>query len=301
MTNTHSGSPTFRRHSLAIIIPVLLFQQTLGGITFPVAKFGLEQIEPFTFAFFRFVISVLILFVLARRSRGNLPIARSDLWKIIGLGLLIVPGNQVLYLAGQNLTGVGHGSLLFATTPVFILMAAVIHLKEKLLWRRVAGTAIALAGVATIMITGAIEISIDYLWGDLLILVAVIAWAYYTVLGKPLVEKYGAMRVTAYALGSGTLFYFPFGLFRALASDYSAVTWQAWGSVLYLAIGTSVGAYVLWYWVLRQMDATRIAVYHNLQPVVAVSIAHIWMGETLGVSFVVGGLIVLGGLILAEL
>ena len=119
-------------------------------------------------------------------------------------------------------------------------------------------------------------------------------------LGKPLARKYGAIRITAYALASGSALYFPFGLYAACRVDYSATTVGAWASVVYMALGVSVGAYVLWYWVLKYMDASRIAVFHNLQPIIATVVAYFWLGEQLGLSFFVGGVIVLAGVMIAE-
>lgn len=287
--------------TLVAILPILLLQQILGAFTFPIAKVGLDIIEPFAFAFYRFLFSSIALLLITRFYRKTPKIERKDRWRIVGLGLIIIPFNQVLYLYGQSLTGVGHGSLLFATTPVFIFLAALIHLKEKLVVRRMIGIILAVIGVFVIMGGGAITISTDYLIGDLIILLAVMAWAYYTVLGKPMVQKYGAIRVTAYALASGSAIYFPFGLYAALRVDYSAVTTAGWLSVLYLALGTSVAAYVLWYWILKQMAASRIAVFHNIQPIVASVVAWVWLDEQLGLSFIVGGLIVLSGVILAEI
>jgi len=205
-----------------------------------------------------------------------------------------------MYLYGQKLTAAGHGSLLFATVPIWIFLGAMIHLKEKFRWRRAVGVLIGLTGVIVIITAGAVEIGREDLTGDLIILLAVIAWAYYSILGKPLVEKYGAFRVTAYALASGSALYLPFGLYRAVVFDYSQVTIGAWLSVLYVALGVSVAAYVLWYWVLKQMDASRIAVWHNIQPIIASVVAYFFLHEPLGWSFVIGGVIVLIGVIVTE-
>ena len=286
--------------STGLLVGVLLLQQTLGALTFPIAKLGLEFIEPFTFAFYRFVISSTVLFLMVKFQRYETPIERRDYWKMMGLGVLIIPFNQAMYLFGQSMTGAGHGSLLFATVPIWIFLGALIHMKERPSLRRAIGIVVAVVGVVVVMTTGAVEISTEYLWGDLAILVAVIAWAYYAFLGKPLVRKYGAIRVTAYALISGSILYFPFGLYRAINLDYAAVPPMAWLSVLYVATGVSVGAYVLWYWVLKYMDASRIAVFHNVQPLIAVSAAYFWLNEPLGWSFVVGGVIVIAGVIVAE-
>ena len=117
---------------------------------------------------------------------------------------------------------------------------------------------------------------------------------------EKLVEKYGAIRITAYSLAIGSTVYLPFGLIFAVQYDYSQATLAAWGSVAYMAIGLSVVVYVLWYWFLKQFDASRIAVYHNMQPVIASAGAYFFLGEPLTTVFVIGGLAVLAGVIITE-
>ncbi len=289
-----------QKKGFGIILAAIIGQQVFGALTFPIAKFGLETIEPYTFAFYRFLISSTVLLSIVLLKGGGKPIARGDILKIAGLGVMIILGNQTTFLLGQSMTAAGHSALLFATTPVWIYILARIHLKEKLTWRRTVGIVIAVGGVIVIMSEGAVGFGPEYLIGDLIVFEAVIAWAYYSILGKSLVQKYGALRVTAYALAAGSLVYSPFGIYRAVVFDYAAVPLEAWWSVAYVAIGTSVFSYVLWYWVLKYMEASRVAVYHNLQPVVASGVAYFFLGEPLGVAFVIGGLIVLGGVIVTE-
>lgn len=286
--------------SSAFIISVLLFQQTLGALAFPISKYGLHYIEPFTFAFYRFILASVCLLLLVYFKDYKNKIDKKDYWKIIGLGFLIIPINQTLYLYGQSMTAAGHGSLLFATSPIWILIAAVIHLKERPGIRRVIGIIIAMSGVIIVMASGALELGTEYLLGDIIILIAVIAWGYYTIFGKKLVQKYGAIRVTAYALASGSAMYLPFGFYSAYTFDYASAPPQSWLAVVYMAIGTSLIAYVLWYWVLKFFEASRIAVFHNLQPFIAAGVAYVWLGEPLGTAFIIGGLVAILGVVVAE-
>jgi drug/metabolite transporter (DMT)-like permease len=274
--------------------------QVVASFAYPIAKYGLAIIEPFTFAFYRFILASSVLLILTRLKKYSLPIEKSDYLRILLLGVLIIPLNQTLFLLGQSLTAAGHGAFIFATTPVFIFVLALIHLHEHYSHRRLIGVIAALTGVATIMLSGGIEVSRQYLIGDLIIMVSVIAWAYYTIIGKPLVRKYGALRITAYALASGSALYFPFGLYHALRFDYSVATIATWGSVVYMAVGLSLVVYVLWYWVLKYMEASRIAVFHNVQPILATVISALWLGEKLGTTFMTGGLLVLIGLAISE-
>ncbi len=298
LTRSKSSAPP---HNGNVLIFALVGQQLLSSLAFPIAKFGLAQIEPFTFAFFRFIISASVLFVIVKFSRFLIPVEKKDYLKLLGLGFLIIPFNQTAYLVGQRMTSAGHGAILFATVPLWMFVTGMIHLKEKFVWRRGIGVLVGLAGVLIIMGGGAATFSTRYLWGDLIVLEAVLAWVYYSILGKPLVMKYGALRVTAYSLAFGTLFYFPFGLYRAMNFDYSAVTIGAWISVLYYSLGISVTAYVLWYWLLKHMEATRLAVFNNIQPVIASIVALVFFGEPLGPGLLIGGTIVLAGVLITEL
>lgn len=215
--------------------------------------------------------------------------------------MLIILGNQVMYLWGQSMTAAGHGAVLFATTPIWVVVLAVIYLKEKMTWKRSLGGTIALIGSFLIISSGTLRVGKEYLAGDLIILFSVWAWTAYAIFGKPLAEKYGALRITAYALASGALVYAPFGFYRALKFDYSQATLGAWMSIVYFALGSSVASYVLWYWLLKHMAASRLAVFSNIQPIIATTVAYLTLGERLGTAFFVGGVIVLGGVFLTEI
>lgn len=234
------------------------------------------------------------------RQKDN-PVERKDWWRIILMGVLIIPFNQTLFLLGQSMTAAGHGAFLFATTPVWILLLAMIHLKERPTIRRVSGILLAVSGVMVIMSSGAVVVGTEYLMGDLIMIVSVLAWAYYTIIGAPMVRKYGAWRMTAYSLSIGSLFYFPFGLYRASNYDFSQATPMAWFSVFYMALGLSVIVYVIWYWLIKYIDTSRAAVFQNVQPIVASIVAYFFLSEPLGTGFIIGGLIVITGVVLSEI
>jgi drug/metabolite transporter (DMT)-like permease len=67
-----------------------------------------------------------------------------------------------------------------------------------------------------------------------------------------------------------------------------------------MAVGISIAVYVIFYWLIKHIDASRVAVIHNVQPVIATTLAWLFLGETVGLIFVVGSMIVLAGVILSE-
>jgi drug/metabolite transporter (DMT)-like permease len=285
----------YKRPALGLLVTAAIIHQILGGGTFVAARYVLQLADPFVVAFLRYALAAAILCIIARRMSqkpGAIPISSADKRKIIILGLVIIILNQTLYLYGQKFTSAGHGSLLFATTPIFVYLMAMKRLGET--WSRMKGLGILLAvlGSAVIVFEKGLEFDYNILKGDLIIIVAVSAWAYYTVWGKPMVEKYGAFRVTAYSLASGTVVYFPFGLYRLIV--------YGWLSILYIAILTSVIAYFLWYWLLKYMEASRLAVLVNLQPVVAGVAGYYLLSEPLTMPFIFGGLIILAGVTITQ-
>lgn len=282
------------------LIGAIFLLQVLDAFCFPITRYGTQIIEPFTFAFYRYLISSVVLLLIVRARKSQMPVKRKDWWRIVVLAILIIPGNQTLYVLGQSMTSAGHGAFLFASGPVWMFILAIIHLKEKLRIRRVIGILIAFGGVLVLVLGDGIQYDAESLKGDLLIVISVMAWSYYTILGKRLVQQYGALRMTAYALAIGAAIYAPFGAYRAYVFDYSAVTWGAWGAVLFMALGMSVGLYVLWYWLVKHMDISRLAIWHNFYPVMAAVVAFFALGEPLTGMFVLGGIAVLGGVIAAE-
>lgn len=286
--------------ALAVLIPVVLAQQTVGALCFPIAKYGLTIIEPFTYAFFRYLLASAALLLIVRARPQGVAIKRPDIWRILLLGLLIIPGNQTLYLWGQSLTAAGHGSIMFATTPIWVFVLSATYLREKVIWRRMLGLATALCGAFVIVLAGAVQVGLEYLLGDVIILLSVWCWALYTILGKPLAEKYGAIRITAYAMSAGTLMYAPFGLYRAIRFEYAQTNLGAWLTIVYMAIAMSVVGYTIWYWLLKHMQASRLAVFSNVQPVIATVVAYFALGEVPGTAFFIGAAVVLTGVIITE-
>ncbi|MEE8577664.1 MAG: DMT family transporter, partial [candidate division Zixibacteria bacterium] len=297
---TSSVTAVSKRPALVLVVAAIAIQQLIASLCYPIAKVALLAIEPLTFAFYRFVISSAALLLLVWIRKPGIPIERKDWPRIILMGFMIIPFNQTLFLVGQAMTGAGHGAFLFATTPVWVAILATMYLGERPPVFRWIGIFLAVSGTMVIMSSGAVEIGSEYLWGDLILLVSVMAWAAYTVVGKPLVRKYGAIRMTAYSLAAGSAMYFPFGLYRAIIFDYSQATPFAWFAVVYMALGLSGVVYVLWYWLIKYMEASRVAIFQSIQPVIASAVAYYFLAESLGTAFVIGGLVVIAGVLLSE-
>lgn len=284
---------------------VLLLMSVHGLITgcgFIIVKAALFQLPPFAFGFWRFAIGFAALLVFIAVKRKWPRIEKRHLPQMLVLSFLAVPANQLLYLYGLKLTVPSHASLLYGSTVIFALLLSSLMGYERLTVFKIIATVTALTGLVLVVSSkGGVKFDADTLGGDLVILAGVIVWAAYTVLGKPVVKRYGATSATIFCLTVGSIMGIPFLIPAALAVDYSQVTWIGWAAVTYGGLMMTVVAFLVWFALLKRIDPSQTAILTTPQPVIATTLSVIFFGEMLGISLVVGGLLVIGGVILMEL
>jgi drug/metabolite transporter (DMT)-like permease len=279
------------------VVLVLLLHVLLSAGTFIVAKVAVSQFDPMALAQLRFLAAGAALFgLLAAQGRVKRP---GSLGALAVLGFVGVTINQGLFLAGLQRSISSHGALLYASTPIVVLTLALLRGQERASTRRALGVALAFAGVAYLLLGRGLTIDPRWILGDAMIFLAVIAWALYTTRGKELIARYGTLAVTAWASLFGTLFFLPVGVPALAAQDWSRVTAAGWWALAYISILTSVVSYLLWGWALARTDASRVAVFSNLQPVATALLAWAVFGDPLTLHFLVATLCVLLGVALA--
>jgi drug/metabolite transporter (DMT)-like permease len=279
----------------------MLLHSVISAGTYLAAKRALGELSPFEVALFRFSLAGAFYGGLWRWS--GVRISRRDLAALAALGVVAIPVNQGLFLYGMSLTTPGHGALLYALAPVFVFLLARWRLGERTTTLKVAGVSLAFAGVVVVLAgRGAVGLALAWrgLLGDVLILVAVAAWSLYAVATKPYAERYGALASTGAALGAGSAVYLPVGLALSDLSALGRASPGGWASLLYLAIASSVVAYLLYAWALRRADASRVAIWSNTQPVLTALLAWALYGEPVTATFVAGGAMVIAGVVLTE-
>jgi drug/metabolite transporter (DMT)-like permease len=280
----------------------MLLHSAISAGTYLAAKRALAELSPFEVALARFVLAgaVYAALLLARPPR----VARRDLAGLAALGFVAIPLNQGLFLGGLSLTTPGHAALLYATTPVFVFLIGAWRGEERATPRKLAGIGVAFAGVAVVLasrgqLSGAGDARAG-LAGDVLVLLAVMAWAVYVVFGKAYVGRYGVVTTTGLTVVIGTLLYVPLGLAVSREASFRAVSPVGWASVAYLVILTSVVAYLVYYWSLARAEASRVAIWSNTQPVLTALLAWAIHGDPLTGAFVAGGALVIAGVALTQ-
>jgi len=278
----------------------LIVVQLISSGTHLVAKGALLLSNPITVALLRFILAsaALLLFQRIRGSRQT--IARRDWPAMLLLGLLVVPLNQGCFLWGISNSTASHASLLYALTPLVVLLFAGRLLRESGLVVKTIGVLVAFLGVGVILFERGLRHELTVLGGDLVILVAVFAWSLYTVLAKRLLARYDPMTVTTWAIVAGTVLSLPALAIPGAIPRLDTIPPGVWGALIYLAIGTNMIAYPLWSYALKNMDASKVAITANTQPILTGALSWIIFREQFTVGFIAGAVLILGAVTWVE-
>lgn len=287
------------RRSLAIVGLVALM--IVWGSTFAVTKVAAREIPPLTLAALRFLIAAIVLvpIALSRGGLGRLP--RPVPW--FSLVLMALSGTAAFAIAFNYAlvyASASQGALIYALVPVAIALAAVLFLYEKPSKQRVAGIVLSILGVALVVAAGESGIDAPHpVLGAWWMLGAVVSWTAYTVLVKRLAEVDHVVTI-AIVTAIGAAMLMPLSILELMDAPLSNPSMSGWAGLLFLGIAASALAYIVYGYALRELDASLVGVYTNLDPIVGVAIAVLFLGETLYAGQIVGGLITFLGMWLAS-
>ena len=232
--------------------------------------------------------------------------------KLLGLGVLHVPINQYLFLRGLKSSVPGHGALLYALTPMGVLLFTSWLERRWPARGKLLGIAVALAGAVVVLAPWEKgEAAARVRHGDLLLLIAVVSWVFCTVATRALSRRHDPRTVTAWTLILGALAMMPIGATALKQTDWSAVPTGAWIGLTWMIVITSVVMNLLWSQLLKHLHPLQVAVCMNAQPPATALLqsllaigAPAWLGATafapLGWPFWIGLALVLVGVVAVQ-
>jgi drug/metabolite transporter (DMT)-like permease len=223
-----------------------------------------------------------------------------DLPLMVVIGIFGVSLNQFLFVLGLSRTSVAHAAIFANLSPFLVLLLASASGLEKLTSRKLVGVAVALAGVVLLRVADARPGGEATFMGDFITFLGSLAFAIFTVLGKPSANRHGSVAVNTVAYVGGALLMAPVTIWQAARFPMAAVPWAAWLSVFYMALGPSVICYLIYYYALAHMDASRLSAYNYLLPAMA-TLLGVWMlGEQVTLWTAVAGVVIFSGIYIVE-
>ena len=297
-----SHSPVHHVNPFVLYSAVVLLL-LLWTVNYLVAKEGFKEIDPLTLALMRVELAALIFVPLFFIDRARSPHRRPTGREFLYLALIAILGlciNQILFTVGLALTTVGHSSLIIAIGPVNILLLARFMGMERLSAPKVAGITISFVGVVVLAFEHGISLQAATLRGDVFTLIASLAFTGFTVLGKRVAGRFSSLTLNCYVYFLAGLILSPLTIWKCSQLNWRAVSWQGWWALVYMALGTSVVAYLMWFWALRHLAASRLGVFTYMQPVLGTLMGIYILREPFTFRLVVAGVLVLVGVMLTE-
>lgn len=277
----------------------LVAMAVIWGVNFSVMKYGTQVMSPIAFNTLRMTIGCVVLLAIAYARAGRRP-SVADRNRLLALGVLGHCVYQLLFVQGLSMTRAGTASLVVAASPAAVAIVARAFGHERLPMKAVAGIALSIAGVV-LVVGGTLQADGSaHLLGDLLVLSAVVVWAFYTTGLVPLAQRVEPAQVAAWTLVGGVTPLIVLATPALLNTEWGAVTPLTWAAIAYSGLLAMVVAYLIWYYGVRAIGPTRTAMFANLQPIVAVLVAWALLGEVPTIFQGAGATAVLGGLYLAR-
>jgi drug/metabolite transporter (DMT)-like permease len=280
-----------------------LLAVVLWGLNFPVLKQMMVSVPPLPSTFLRASASAVIFAaLLARSDQWRLP-RRRDVPRLLGVGLLGMTLNSVLYAEGLHRTSASHAGLLYTLTPLLVFGLSHLLGYLRLVRRDLLGLGLGLFGAALIvgvpLLLGG-DSGAASLPGDLLFGAAALVWGVWTLAAMPLLRRYGTLWATAWLTGLNAAGLLPLALPGLMVEDWTGLPLSALAAFAYSATLAGAAGGLLWYAAVRRLGAARTMIYSNLQSFFAVLFAALLLGERVEPTALAGGLAVIGGVLLTR-
>jgi drug/metabolite transporter (DMT)-like permease len=271
----------------------------IWGTTWLFIKIGLEDLPPLTFAGIRFVIATVIVFLLIAIRRIPLPNRKRDWILLAATGVLSFTLNYGLVFWGEQYISSGLAALLQSTLPAFGLIIAHFYLPgERMTLPKIFGVLLGVFGVGVIFSNQLQVAGPKALWGSAALVLSAFCAAYANVL----VKTYGISLQPSVLAGGQMLFGLIPLLLIGIPLEGNPFNYRwtpiALVSLFYLAIVGTVVAFLLYYWLMHNMDVTKTMLIALVTPVTAVIVGMLVLKEEMHWRTLIGGVMIISGLAL---
>ena len=272
---------------------------SIWGAMYVVSKVVLNVIPPFSLITTRLVLGGLALWLMLA-FRGGLHVSARQFWSVFGVGVIGYGISLGFQFIGTKLSTAANGSLVTSATPAFILLFAWMILKERITPRRLIALVISTLGVLAVIDPRSARLEPQLFLGNLSLLAAALTWALYSVLIRIVTREIDVVSVSLIAFLGGLPITIPGGAIELATQGIGTITLGIIGGVLFLGIIATAVAMVLWNNSFALLDASIASLTFFAQPVVGSFLGWLFLKETITPLFILGGLLIAAGLVVAS-
>ena len=260
-----------------------------------VTRLAMDAVPPALLAFTRLFVAAVVLVPVAWRE----PLPAGQGVRIFWMGVVGFAAAFALSNWGIARSSATNAALLIIVEPLTLVILGPALLGERLTRAEAAGAALAVTGALVVVADGIPGVTSSLLprWrGDVLLALSGVAYAVYSLLGRPVLTPRNATAVTARSIVWGAVALAPLVALEWATGSRPAASVAGVGGALYLAIVITAWGYVAWNWALARVEASRAAAFLTVQPVVGAVLGALVLGDPVSIYTVMGGVLIVAGL-----
>jgi drug/metabolite transporter (DMT)-like permease len=278
---------------------MLVAANVIWSLNYATTKYAFERWSPIAFSGLRFATAGIALALFVRWREGGLGVDRSDVRLVVLCGIVGIFLNQLTFTYAVDYTAAANVALILAAAPAFAAVFAVMLGHERVRPAHWLALGVSLVGVGLVVVGGS-DLAGFSLRGDLLAVGAALTWAAYTVMLRPLLGRYSAIRISALVILVGAVIMAPVTVVQVANQDFDSLRRLDWAAWLYSTIGPLLVTNWLYFRALHRVGAARATLYMYLQPFLGAVFAAWLLGEKLVAVQLIGGAVIVGGVALGR-
>ena len=285
---------------LFLVLPPLLWASNAI-----VGRLAAGAIPPITLNFLRWVVAILVLLPFVwHRLRQDWPLARKAWVVLAATGFLSTTTYNALQYFALTTSSPINVALITASGPIFTLLMGWLFFQATISRAATLGAVVSLIGVTWVLLRGELlnATRIDFVSGDLFMLLAIALWSLYTWLLRGRPGEMSGYSVLTMQMAWGLLFAVPMVLAEWFLGGYSAIAWspKIYSVILFVALGPALLAYLCYQQAVLRTGSQLPMFFLNLTPVFAALMAVVLLGEFPELYHVVGLVLIVAGIVLAN-
>lgn len=278
----------------------------MWGLMSPVSKFIMlgGAVAPFVVTELR-IGGAMLLFWITSFFQKPEHVNHKDMASLFLASLLAIVFNQGCFIFGVSMSSPGDASIITTSMPLWAMVLAALILKEPITGKKVLGIALG-AGGALLLILGsgkqvqatAADAGGLAIWGDLLVLLAQLSYAFYIVFYKDFVNKYSLVTIMKWMFTYAFICTIPFSADELWRTDWESFQLVELAGLCFIVVGATYVSYMLVVVGQKALRPTVAGMYNYIQPVVACIVAICWGIDSFNLTKVVAVVLIFGGVYL---
>ncbi|MFN2745800.1 DMT family transporter [Bacillus sp. z60-18] len=267
----------------------------IWGYTWVTMKIAIHDIPPVLFSALRLLIGAVPLFIILVIKGKKRAIGKENLKNYFVMGLLMGLGYMGVLTYGMQFVDSGKTSVLVYTMPIFVTVISHFRLTEKINVYKMIGLISGFIGLLFIFGTEILHFEKNVIFGELCVLIAALSWAVANVFSKLRFHNTDMIHMNAWQLLIGTVFLL---IFSFILEPTHSLHWSnaAVLSLLFNGLFSTAFTFVIWFWVLNQIEASKASMALMFVPVLGLFFGWLQLREPITYNIMAGAFLICIGI-----